>query len=772
MDTQIRDTSPPPYGWAACTAALVFSIYLVTLGPTIAFWDTAEYIAAAKVLGIPHPPGNPLFVVMAHAFGLLPLAAEYAARINLFAAVTSALAGGLWFLVADRWLRSIVSWKPARLAAALAGTLAGATLWTVWNQSTVNEKVYTVSVLSMALVMWIAVHWGDDEPGPHRDRWLVLIAYLITLSSTNHMMGVLAAPAVAVYVLWTDWREAFRPWVLLIGWLTLIAVSGAWTSVLTGGPTGLVVGAVTLGLLGWAVLKEGKSQILWLGILAVVVGISLNYLFLPMRAVQFPAINEGEPTTWQALLDVLNRVQYAKPPVTQRQADFISQLGNYWQYWNWQFARDWGPAAPLATALFTVLAFLGLGNLIRRDPRAGLAAAALLGTITLALIFYLNFRYGFSQHPDQPDLSREVRERDYFFICSFSYAGALVALGLGALMEAAGGFFPGKADVQRWKLAMPVAALGLIPLVGNYKTASRAQETTPRDWAVDLLQSVEPYGILITAGDNDTFPLWFAQEVMGVRRDVLLANLSLLNTEWHLRQVRRREVDQFDPAAAASVWRRADSVRTLELGPRAGGSGPDQTPGVWDYPDAPAFSLSEGELDSLPELMRSPPGGTVTFDSVQMRLGEEYLTRSDLAVIFLIRDNLGKRPIYFSWSTGPFPDQTLGLTPYLVSEGLARRLSERPVQADGNIILSRGMGYVDLERTNGLLWEQYRWESVARPRHNGWVDAPSVSILQLYAVVYGGMADTYRAIGDTALAARADTVAERVIRGLRPARRR
>ena len=71
-----------------------------------------------------------------------------------------------------------------------------------------------------------------------------------------------------------------------------------------------------------------------------------------------------------------------------------------------------------------------------------------------------------------------------------------------------------------------------------------------RDFAHDILQSVEPYGILITAGDNDTFPLWYAQEVEGIRRDVTLANLSLMNTEWHLRQLRRRETPEFDPSRA------------------------------------------------------------------------------------------------------------------------------------------------------------------------------------------------------------------------------
>src|ERR687896_988073 len=94
----------PPYLWALATFVLVLLVYVLTLAPTTAFWDTSEYIAAAKVLGIPHPPGNPLFVILAHVFGLLPLAASYAVRINLFAAVTSAASAGLWFRVADRSL--------------------------------------------------------------------------------------------------------------------------------------------------------------------------------------------------------------------------------------------------------------------------------------------------------------------------------------------------------------------------------------------------------------------------------------------------------------------------------------------------------------------------------------------------------------------------------------------------------------------------------------------------------------------------------------------
>ncbi len=688
----------PPYGAALLVGAAVLGVYLLTLAPTTAFWDTSEYIAAARVLGIPHPPGNPLFVLLAHVWGLLPLAADYAVRINLFAAATSAASAALWFLVAERWMREIVEVRWARLASAAAGVLVAATMWTVWNQSTVNEKVYTVSLLSMALVTWLAVHWGDDAPGPHRDRWIILIAYITALSSTNHLMGVLAAPAVAIYVLWTDWRVVTR-------WRVLLGVA-----------------------------------------LAVVVGISVNYIFLPIRAGQFPPINEGEPTGFfsQALLEFLGRAQYQKPPVTERQAAFTSQVLNYLQYFGWQFARDWGRFARPFAVIFGALGLWGLWTLVRRDRRAGLAALAMFGTLTLALVWYLNFKYGFSIHPGEPGLPREVRERDYFFLGSFAYFGVLVAIGFGALLravaEAAGG-----EDSPRWAAGAPVLLLALVPLAGNHGSASRAHETAARATALDLLESVEPYAILITAGDNDTFPLWYAQEVEGVRQDVTIANLSLLNTRWHLRQLRRREAAPFDTAAATAPWRGR----------------------AWPRPEGPVFALSEAELDTLPEVIEVEQGAGLRLDGLALRFGQPALFLNDLGVLLLIRDNLGRRPIYFSWSTGAYPDQTWGLTSYLATEGLVRRLVPGEIVPGDSLILSEGLGYMDLPRTRALL-ERYRWREVARERRYGWVDVPSATMMNTYLIVYGTAAATFLARGDTAAALAADSVAAAIDRSTRP----
>ncbi len=709
----------PPYIWAAALFTAVMVVYLLTLAPTTAFWDTSEYIAAAKLLGIPHPPGNPLFTLMAHVWGLLPLGAEYARRINLFAAVTSAAGAAFWFLVAERWCRAILAARGPRLAAAFAGVFASAMAWTVWNQSTVNEKVYTISLLSIAMCVWFTLRWADEAPGPRRDRWLIAALYITALSSTNHQMGLLALPVIGVYVLLTDWRVITRPQVIA-------AALAVW-----------------------------------------VVGISINYIYLPIRAGQYPAINEGEPVGFfsPALMDVLNRVQYAKPDeFSQRMAPFSAQLSNYWTYWSWQWGRDLGALGGAATGLFTALGLAGLWTLLRRNLRSGLAAGALLGTLTLALIFYLNFKYGFSyNNPAIGTDLREVRERDYFYVASFAFVGVLFAAGFAAAIRGIGDWLGDRVDAsRRYLYATPVLALALVPLGGNWTTASRANETIARDFAIDILESVEPYGILITAGDNDTFPLWFAQEVLGVRRDVTLANLSLMNTEWHLKQLRRRELPDFDASTAHPIWRPDTDRDSMPLGL-------DMPTGGWTRPTTPVFSLSVDSIATLPELSRLP-AAEITFDSLQVRFGQEYLTRSDLATLLLIKDNLGKRPIYFSWSSGGYPDQTLGLTPYLISQGLVRKLSPTPLDERPGLIFDQSMGFVDVARSRALLFKVYHPEAAARERPFGWVDPPSASILSLYYITYGGYAPIFAEQGDSAAAIQAGRIAERVLRNLRPTR--
>ena len=146
--------SEPPYIVALIAGLAVFVLYATTLAPTTAFWDTSEYIATGEIMGIPHPPGNPLFVVLARTWSILlsPLGLAAAVKINLFSSFMSAAAHAFWFLVVHHILRHFSEKRSVRLVGATAAVLVSATAFTVWNQSNVTEKVYTVSRLTIALL--------------------------------------------------------------------------------------------------------------------------------------------------------------------------------------------------------------------------------------------------------------------------------------------------------------------------------------------------------------------------------------------------------------------------------------------------------------------------------------------------------------------------------------------------------------------------------------------------------------------------------------------
>src|SRR2546423_8895677 len=185
----------PSYIPAAIATVLVLVLYLLTLAPSVAMWDTGEYMAAVKVLGIPHPPGNPFFVLLGHAFALLPIPVSYAAKINIMAALASACSAGLWFLITERIVARWITERWQRLVVASLATLIGATAFTVWNQSVVNEKVYTISLLFFTIPSWVIIEWIEDPDSPKADRRIVLVCFLLGLGYSNHPAGFLPLPA-------------------------------------------------------------------------------------------------------------------------------------------------------------------------------------------------------------------------------------------------------------------------------------------------------------------------------------------------------------------------------------------------------------------------------------------------------------------------------------------------------------------------------------------------------------------------------------------------
>jgi hypothetical protein len=762
---QSAEVEAPPYLMALGVAAAALLLYIVTLAPTTQFWDTSEYIAAAYTLGIPHPPGNPLFVLMAHVWGMIPWVQSYAERINLFAATTSAVSAGCWFLIGERWMRSFVPARWPRRLAALAGAILAATAFTVWNQSVVNEKVYTLSLLSIALILWLIVRWDDQPAGGAHDHYLLLIVYLLALTSTNHMMGVLVGPVVIVLLL-----PSIKPGRPLsteernLEWSQFFVFTSIWALIMSLGmeQTWILVfaGVMFLTALTHALVVRNA----WFALAAlalVVIGLSV-YAFLPIRAGFHPPINEGEPSNWEALWAVLTRQQYGKPSIfsdpTQAPGpgnDLIAriplygaQLFNYWQYFSWQFAHDWSPLLRnLIAALFALLGLTGAHRHWRADKRTALAMTVLVFFFTFALIFYLNFKYGYSLKPEAAVSRHEVRERDYFFICSFAIWGLWAAMGLATLMEWVGDWFREREPLaeRRWLYGTPLLLIALVPLFGNRLTASRKGETLARDFAHDLLQSVEPYGVLITAGDNDTFPLWYAQEVEGIRRDVVVLNLSLANTEWYVRQIHNRAVEPYDSANGPDVYRGRQ----------------------WRMPTGRLTSFSDAQLDALEqyyllEERRVARLGAIEVTLDPQMLGHPYLEKADIIVLQVIKDQLGKRPIYFSRTVGLYADQ-FGLTSRLEGQGFARALRAQELVPSDSIKPIQSLGYVNVPRTTALLFDVYHSEAAARARPRGWVDKPSEGILQLYGLTYFTMSQELQST-NSALAARGQALAQAIFR--------
>ena len=329
-------------------------------------------------------------------------------------------------------------------------------------------------------------------------------------------------------------------------------------------------------------------------------------------------------------------------------AMFFYQFVNYAQYGLWQWARAL-PVIPMAAiaVLFGILGVLGLDLARQRD--AGIARLLfVLWLITgIGLVLYMNFKPGFSLFWDRFKTmdQHEVRERDYFFVVSFQMWGVFAGLGIARLLRAVSRAGP----PPRWALAL-AAVLVVVPFAGNFQAATRRgpDAYAARDFAYNLLQSVEPYGVLFGFGDNDTFPVWYLQEVEGIRQDVTQINLSLANLDWYVAQLAYRPTRSFDPSRAPAIYR--------SMAPR-------------DPPAGPALPLSSAEIASMAPVPVDEDGAFKLGPlSLPIRKGM-YLRTADQVILYTLATFLPKhRPVTFGVSSGR--GSWLGLDPHLVFRGL------------------------------------------------------------------------------------------------------
>ncbi len=660
-----RNEEPVPYWLGAVVSLTVVVMYAATLAPTTGLWDASEYIAVARVLGIPHAPGNPLFVLIAHAFGSLPLPMSYAARINLLSATASALAAGLWAMSVHRLLRRWSLPAHARALVSMLTALLGATTFTIWNQSVISEKVYGVGLFGIALASWLALRWIDAPVASRRsDTLFVLAFYACALGFANHTAGLLPVPALIVVLVLR------RP----------------------------------------ATLQRRRA--LLTATVALAVGFS-PFLFEPIRAAQRPLINEGSPTacvngpqlscifsaeTWDRVRGTIERDQYGGHPIMTRASPWTAQYSLWWSYFRWQWWRDglmrhtqWQSAVAV---LFALLIAVGAIAHWRRDRASFAYIGPLIVTLTPGLIYYLNLKYGPTQQPELgASVLREGADRDYFFVWSFSSLTLWIGLGVATtwswcasqierLVGDAGDSIEGWRAQRAWLATAPLLLLTLLPAVGNYRQASRRGQTLAREWAADVLLSLEPYAVLITNGDNDTFPLWYAQLVEGMRQDVTVVLAPYLNAGWYVRQLQQTPVHPYlgDGIVAYGA-----------LGGR--------------QPMARLWSLSDAQLAAIPQEI--DPGSLRQFNSgtLHSTLPPGGLRRDQFLVLQLIHDAFPTRPIYFS--VGNYA-QTIGLGDLVVTQGMLHRLLPQPARDDARFLAYPG-GYLDVERSRDL-WLHYRGE--------------------------------------------------------------
>ena len=625
---------------------IALGLYLKTMAPTISLWDSGEFIACAYTLGIPHPPGAPLYILWGRLFSLLPIG-SVEQRVVLISPLVSAAAIWCVFstttLLAQSALKSggsPSSGQDRRLVALAGGVVAALSLacsYTFWFNAT-EAEVYACSIFFVCLSVWLALRWSVKPIDKHSYRWLLFIAYMFGLSGGVHLLCLLTIPAILILIRCADSNLRRLIWVLLgLGGSGLI-VMAVWGPSKAGGAA--LILALAAGLY-YLYRRDRHSCGLLLAAL-VLFGLGYStYATFYIRSGLNPVIDENDPETWAALIKFLGREQYGTESLLAGMLEAkASRLYQFWhlqmQYFFAQFQFPLGESAVefrratdlsrQSVAISVLPYLLGLGGLLwqaRRDWQRFLAVLALFATMGFGLSAYLNMS------DPQP------RERHYVFVGMF-YAFALwIGLGWSGLVGTLG---------RRLRLAngwlMALAGAGVLLPVGMgaklYNQVDRTGDYLGRDYGYNLLQSCAPNSILFTNGDNDTFPLWFLQEVEGIRPDVGVVHLGLLNTGWYIKQLRQR----LSPIDMRYTDTYIDSVLTVDLGLR-------------HWPGPKTIELAGLEIEVTP------------FEHRMLRV-------QDIAVLKIVEWNDWQRPIFFSVAV-PAENQ-VGLTPYLSLNGLAYRL--------------------------------------------------------------------------------------------------
>ena len=466
---------------------VLFLVYLFTLARGVTYWDAGEFLAAVHSLGVPHPPGTPLFILCASAWSMVaaPIVG-FTVSVNSFSALTTAAA---FAIVANIFWRAT-----GQATASFAGALTAGLMSTVWLNATETE-VYAFSLLGSFVILWCARQFALKS----RHEWILLTIYLCGLAWGLHLTALLVVPA-AVYAI------ASAP-------------------------------------------EKPHTRDLVLGFGLAVIGASV-ILFMLVRSQHDPAINQGNPSTLHALVDVVQRRQYDVAPLWPRRAPLWLQFGNVFEYADWQVALGLGPEpGPTIgrTSFTTLFAILGVYGSIRHRvlDRASWGTWMLfLVTASIGVVLYLNLRAGASYGAGvlPAGALHEARDRDYFFTWAFVCWGAWA--GFGTVQLARSGAARLKAGYTATQAITGAGvATAMLPLALNWQPIRhqrRDEQRRAEDGAARMLERLPARAVLLAVGDNDTYPLWYMQQVKSIRRDVTVVTIPLLTPQWYRFELRRR----------------------------------------------------------------------------------------------------------------------------------------------------------------------------------------------------------------------------------------
>lgn len=332
-------------GWLVFAFALM--TYTMTMEKSGSFWDCGEFIPVASKLQIAHPPGAPFFSIVGRVLTIFaePDTPQAAIMINFLSALSTAFVSlfCFWIITAvakkliikseeDYNMPNILAVMGAGIVGALASTFADS----IWF-SAVEGEVYALSIFFMTFVVWAATKWEADD-SPNHDKWLVLIAFMIGLSTGVHLLSLLALPFVGIIIFYKKFNFS---WLGLLASfiLSFVLVIFVMEGVIVGIPAiltkfelffvnGMGMGFNTGVFVGIAVLIAAVLALLWyshsrkkyylnlatISFLVLLIGYS-SYMTVPIRAVANPPINMNKPTDVFSMLSYLKREQYGERPL-------------------------------------------------------------------------------------------------------------------------------------------------------------------------------------------------------------------------------------------------------------------------------------------------------------------------------------------------------------------------------------------------------------------------------------------------------------------------